>query len=76
MNGSCRRQAARIVVLGLGPGTHEHSQTYSGKWPFFMLGLLSFAGVVLKLFFSLTTKAEKLGLLGCVGFNATLNSIE
>ncbi|CAE7528165.1 sop2 [Symbiodinium sp. CCMP2592] len=37
------------------------SLSYSGKWPFFMLGLLSFAGVVLKLFFSLTTKAEKLG---------------
>ncbi|OLP83513.1 Sensory rhodopsin-2 [Symbiodinium microadriaticum] len=37
------------------------SLSYSGKWPFFMLGLLSFAGVVLKLFFSLTSKAEKLG---------------
>ena len=39
-----------------------------------MLGLLSFAGVVLKLFFSLTSKAEKLGPPGCNGFNARLNS--
>ena len=39
-------------------------QLRAGKWPFFMLGLLAFTGVVLKLFLSLMARAEKLGPTG------------
>ncbi|CAE7356820.1 sop2 [Symbiodinium pilosum] len=37
------------------------SMSPAGKWPCFMLGLLAFTGVLLKLFLSLNTRAEKLG---------------